>query len=281
METERAARICEPLKDKILLKDRIAELEIGASRVLIIFWHGLGDLIMFLEPYRALQKEYPGVRFTLGLPMGMSYEDVVPDAYFMTGDEVNKDEITSQLPYDLVAKITFPMNEHQQDYTKGEWCCLHELGIEPVCGHAPPPPARSPIVCVSYNITCLPDSANASEEVGKRIWQDILDTGCVPLECHFEHVFHNPVNTKFPFVNATVRGARPLIASLIGLLASARAFVGVVSGPFHVALSVLPPERIMLLEKDFKLRSFTKLGVATADLRNYQGEVKQWLEEMK
>lgn len=270
--------ICEPLKDKVLLKDRLEQL--NPKTVAVCFWHGVGDLIMFLEPYRVLQELYPAVSFKLALPLGLGYEDIVPDAVFVTGDQVNKDEETEKLGFDLFAKITFPMNEFQQEFTKGEFCCIHELGISPVWGHSYVGDAGSPLVAVHYQITCLPDSANPDEKVAEAIWKEILDTGLVPIECHFEHVFHNPVNKKFPFVTCSVRGARPKVSSLVGLIQRAKAFVGVVSGPFHVALSVLPSNRIMLLEKDFKAGSFTKKPIATANLKDYKGEVGAWLKNL-
>ena len=47
-------------------------------------------------------------------------------------------------------------------------------------------------------------------------------------------------------------------------------------------LSILPPQRIFFLEKDFKLESFTKEAdkIARADLKNYQHQVKDWLKTL-
>lgn len=288
--------VCEPMKDGVKLVDRIAEVK--PKRVLLIFWHGLGDLMMFLPVLEAIRlvyshAEYPAppgrspisclrmvqdIAFDLGLPLGLKYEQIVPEAVLLTGEQVN--EKADKLPYDLVVKITFPMNEGQQEYTKGEWCCLHEIGIPPVSGHAELPGIQTRLVAVHFQITCLPDSANPDAATAERVWNDILEAGFVPLEVHFQHVFHNPANTKFPFIDATVRRCRADVGSLVGLIRNAAAFIGVVSGPFHVAVASLPPERVLLLEKDFKRGSFTKLPIATADLRDYRGEVKEFLEAL-
>ena len=271
-----SAAVCEPLKDGVLLTKRIEEVK--PRRVLLIFWHGVGDLVMFLPVYEAVKKAYPDIRFALGVPLGLSYCDLVPDALELTGDEVNV--TTAGLPFDLVAKITFPMNEGQVELTKGEWCCRHEIGIDPVWGHGRLPDHRTPLVAVHFQITCLPDSCNPDRDTAERVWNDVLESGLVPMECHFQHIFHNPVNAKFDFIDASVRRCRPELKSLLGLIQNARAFVGVVSGPFHVALSVLGPDRVLLLEKDFKKECFTKLNVQTANLRNYQGEAKTWLNKL-
>lgn len=268
-------KICYPSKSGIKAVDRLRALPNG-SKVIVLFYHGLGDLIMFLEPYRALKGLFPGMEFSLGLPLGLKYEQIVPDAVLLEGRQFNEGAV--ELPYDLVIILDFPMNEMQTELTKGEWCCRHELGIEPVSGHARLPLIQTRLVAVHFNITCLPDSANPDEATAERVWNNVLEAGYIPLECHFLHVFANPVNKKFPFVDATVRRCRADVASLAGLLQHSAAFVGVVSGPFHVALSVLPPERILLLEKDFKRGSFTKLPIKTADLRDYKSEVKTFLE---
>ena len=280
METLKKALVCEPLKDGIKLVDRIFEAQ--SRNCLLIFWHGVGDLVMFLRPFEALRKAYPWIHFVIGLPGGLTHEEMLQSDFpfqLVNAEEVNN--TPEDLPYDLVAKITFPMNEGQTEYTKGEWCCIHELGIPPVSGHYRLAPGVNRLVAVHFQITCLPDSCNPDRDTAERIWNDILEAGCIPLECHFQHIFHNPVNQKFDFIDASVRRARPRVSSLVGLLQNVGAFVGVVSGPFHAALASLPAERVFLLEKDFKKECFTKLPIATADLRDYKNEVKTWLEGLK
>jgi hypothetical protein len=209
------------------------------------------------------------------LPEGIKYQ-------LLTAEEVNEDEKTKELPYDLVAMITFPMSEGQEALTKGEWCCKHELGIEPVFGHGALSSGVNRLVAVHFQITCLPGSCNPDRDTAERIWNDILEAGWIPLETHFQHLFHNPVNQRFDFVDASVRRARPRVSSLVGLLRTCGAFVGVVSGNFHVALSVLPPGRVLLLEKDFTAPMFTKNNIARVKINPYEaGSVKKWLMELQ
>lgn len=274
------AFVCEPLKDGVKLNKRIEDVKPKA--VLLIFWHGVGDLVMFLNPFRALRREFPYIHFVIGLPGGLTHEELLPDDIpyqLLTAEEVN--ETTENLPYDLVAKITFSMSEGQTELTKAELCATEELGIPPVCGHGKLAPGVNRLVAVHFQITCLPDSCNPDRDTAERVWNDILEAGWIPVETHFQHIFHNPVNEKFDFVDASVRRARPMVSSLVGLLRTCSAFVGVVSGNFHVALAVLPPERVLLLEKDFKRKCFTKINIAHADLRNYNGEVKNFLTSLR
>jgi hypothetical protein len=97
------------------------------------------------------------------------------------------------------------------------------------------------------------------------------------VETNFIHCFANPDNKLFPFVDAHVRGCPARIETLMAFLGACHAFVGTVGGNFHLAISILGPKKVMLLEKDLKREHFTKENIATADLKNYQGEVKNWL----
>lgn len=279
------ARVIEPIHEGIKITEAIEELlkEPMATlkpRVCIVFWHGLGDLLMFLNPYFKLKVSYPQIDFTLAVQRGLGFEEIVPFAWFIDGEDLKS---MASKPYDLVALVHFPMSEGQTKYTKGEWSCVHELGIEPQNGHFSLTNTPNKLVGVHFNITCLPEAANPSEEIAKAVWDDILVAGYTPVETHFEHVFHNPVNKKFDFVNNHVRGWEPRISSLIWFISHLRAFIGVVSGNFHVALATLDCSRIFLLEKHLKLECFTHLPVARASIKDgeYAGEVRKWLEKLE
>ena len=268
-------RIIEPL---LMDKKLSAYLDENTPKsVLIFFWHGLGDLIMFLEPFRKLKELYPEIKFDLALAKGLGQEEIYREALLVEGDETKDFSSDRFKEYDLVVRINFPMNEGQIEFTKGEWCCIHELGIEPVWGHTPIE-SKSRLVACHFQITCLPDSANVPYEVAKKVWFEIKEAGYVPIETLMKHVFHNPVNEKYDFIDRHLRDIEPSITTLAGVLGSCRAFVGGVSGNFHLALSVLPNENICLLEKDFFAPSFTKLPIKRVNVTNYvSGAVKDWL----
>lgn len=251
-------------------------------KVLIAFFHGVGDLVMFRVVFDQLKKVYPDISFHLGICKGLGQEEIVPDAIQLNADWREKAEETDEFDfYDIVFSCNFPMNEGQQELTKGEWCAEKELGIpiEGCAGHKRVECGVNRLVGVHYNITCLPDACNPSYETAKKIWDEIRSLGMIPFETHFQHVFHNPVNSKFDFVDSTARGCIPRLSTLAGLLNLCYAFVGVVSGNFHLALSILPSNKICLLEKDFKLRSFTKKDVCTVNIKDdyKEGSIKEFL----
>lgn len=265
--------IIEPEKQEKKLSSYLDEKKY--KKVLIVFWHGVGDVVQFLNIFDKLKELYPEIHFDIALQKGLDQETMIPDAVLIE----NLDNIEDG--YDLTVLINFPV-EVDPELTKSELCCKNELGIEPVSGHKKLPEFPSPLVAVHFNLTCLPGLANPTKEVAEKIWNEIREAGFIPIECHFHHVFDNPENKMFDFVDSTVRGCQAHISSLIGLLGASRAFIGVVSGPFHTALSVLPPENILYLEKDIALERFTHNKVAKVDLKDYKdGSVKEFLENLK
>lgn len=267
-------KFIEPLKTKEKLK---VYLDTGKYKsVAIFFGHGLGDCIMFQVIFDKLKELYPDIQFKMALQGGLDEETIYPDAIF-----ANSREEAQKLDYDLVAQINFPV-EIDPKLTKMELCCRDELGIEPVSGHKKLPAFPSPLVAVHYNLTCLPGLANPSRDIAEKVWNEIKEAGMIPIETHFSHVFDNPENKIFDFVDCSVRKCQAKISSLLGLLKISRAFIGVVSGPFHCAVSILSPNQILYLEKDIPLERFTHLPIAKADIKNYkEGTVYQFLTKLK
>ncbi|MHA1329623.1 MAG: hypothetical protein ACTSR2_00965 [Candidatus Hodarchaeales archaeon] len=264
----------EPLKQEKKLKDY---LDTGRYKRVALFWgHGIGDSLMFQVILDKLREMYPDIEFRMALPKGLDEEVIYPDAVFVN----SREEAQNLKDFDLVAQINFPL-ETDPNLTKSELCCKTEIGIEPVAGHKKLPEFPSPLVAVHFNLTSLPELANPSEEVAKMIWEEIKSRGAIPIETHFEHCFHNPVNKRFEFVNRHVRDCKPRIKSLIGLIQHCQAFIGCVSGNFHVALSTLPPDRICYLEKKIPVKRFTHLPIKTIKVEEYKdGSVAEWLKSI-
>lgn len=272
-------RVIDLQEEGVLLSNEIIE----AEKVLLFFWHGLGDVIMFLGVYEKLKQLYPDKQIDIALAGGIGQEDVIPNALFVSGEETNDFSAERFQEYDLVARTNFPCNEHQIEYTKAQWCCMHELGIDPlsispVGGHRPPEVIENKIVGVHFQITCRPDLANIPYDVAKKVWEEIQEAGFVPIETLMRHPFHNPVNEKYDFIDCHIRECQAQVSTLAGILQSCRAFIGGVSGNFHLALTILPPESIILLEQELLAPSFTQLPITRVNTKEYNdGTVREWL----
>jgi hypothetical protein len=220
-----------------------------------------------------------------------SYPETTIDLYLECGQE----EIFESYPekdsteHDIIFSLDFPMSEGS-GILKAEKCARDELGIEYLDELRPEfeldetdlaYQENSPFVAVHFHGTALPGSVGCPEETARVIWQDIIDAGKIPIECHFEHVFHNPVNAKFGFVDNNVRKCRANLKNLIGLIQHSFAFVGVASGCFVTALNVAP-ERTLLIEKNHKLKDYTRdirpSSMAMNEIK--QGDVCKWIKSL-
>ena len=255
----------ENFKDK-----KLVEYLKDGQKVLILYHCGWGDLISFMVPYNKLKELYPKVQFTL-------YLENDQDKIFPSVNKIEEEK------YDLVFSPNFPMGEGS-GLTKAENCCVKEFGIPPVSGVIDLPKRKSPIVLVHFQGTALPNQINCSSEIAEKIWNEILETGLVPLETHWIHGFANPFNKKYNFINRDVRDCKANLGNLIGLVQHSFAFVGVLSGPAITALSVLP-NHSFILEKDYKLTDYVKEDfvnrnrIKHINIANYQeGMTHRWLE---
>jgi hypothetical protein len=264
-------RFIDPAKGDRLLTCYLNE---DVKRVLIVFIHGVGDVVMFIEVFKAIRTLYPGIHFDLGLAKELDQNNIYPCAVMLDPDWKLQ---VANMNYDLVFQSRFPMEDSQRPMvTKAEICCEKELGIQPIAEY--PQLIPKEIVAVHFHSTAVPELASAPETAARRIWAEIALAGFIPVETHFEHVYHDPANTRFAFVDHHVRDWPARLDTLMALLGAADAFVGVASGNFHLALSILGPSRVMFLEKSLKVTQFTKANVATAKLDGYHGEVLTWLE---
>jgi hypothetical protein len=237
------------------------------QRVLLRFGHGWGDTQMFIPVFELLKKAYPAIHFDLYVESGQ--EEIFESIK-------NKDDPN----YDYVFSLDFPMAEGSPE-TKLEKCCKEELGIEP--------PLNTklyfnnyvnPFVAVHFHGTALPEAVGCPEEVAQRIWGEITEAGFIPIECHYEHIFHNPANAKYGFITRHVRDIPARLSGLIGLIQHCGAFIGVASGPLITAFNIMP-EKTLFLEKNHKFENYYRYPIAKVNVLDYRdGSVKNWLQEV-
>ena len=247
------------------------------KKVLLPCWHGVGDIAMFNAPLTYWRNRYPGIKIDVGLANGLQEEAIVSGVNLLNGDWK---ETVKSTDYDLVFSCHMPLEDiNNSNFTKAEVCCVEELGIPPVCGHLKI--KRKNLVGVHFHNTSVSWLTNPSEEVANKVWNEIVEAGCVPVETLFQHAFYNETSKKFSFTDNHVRNWTARLDTCISLLGACDYFIGVVSGNFHLALSLLDYDKVCLLEKDLKVGHFTKLPVKGIDIKNYKdGDVKSWLVSM-
>jgi len=255
-------------------RDKIADIlrKEKPQRVCLIFWHGLGDLVMFIPCLEQLRKLFPDIEIDLALQKGVGQEYLAPDAILISNANQDIDG------YDFTFQIHFPMVEHMKGlWTKAEWCCMQELGIDRVSYYPQLPQGQSKLVACHFQATALPKPINPDEATAKQIWQEIIDAGFIPIESLFKHTYFNPVNKKFDFIDSHVRAVPASIEKLIGLLQSCFASICVASGNLPISLSIMP-QRTIYLEKEYPIACYTKEKIASVNINDYKkGSVKECL----
>ena len=265
-------QIIEPLKTDKKLVEYLTE---DVKKVGVVFFHGVGDCVQFMTSFDKLKALYPKIQFDLMIQNGLGEEVLFPEA-IQTGIT----EIQEMHEYDYIFLVHFPV-ETDPTCTKSELCCKTELGITATTGHKKLPVYPSKLIGLHFFNTALPDVFNTPPEIAEKVWNEVLDAGFVPIELAFQHVFHNPVNAKYPFIDCTVRRAKADLKTLLGLIEACAGIICSVSGPLHLALAN-HPERVFYLDKGVPITRFTYYPVPTVNVNNYQeGKVRMWLNELR
>jgi hypothetical protein len=249
--------VVTPYQANIRVKPHIAAN--GFTRVAIVFLHGLGDTLMFRSVFSALCSELPHVRFSLFLLE--SQEPLIDGARAWAGME----KIAG---CEVAYVIEFAMTEGTNQ-KKAERCAILELGLDAQRHDIVPLSLNANrLVAVHFQSTALPDSVNPSIDVCRKIYDILISRNYLPIEVHFEHIFHNPRNSRFDWFETTVRRHRPTIEKLYSLIANARFFVGVASGPFVMALAIAP-KKVIFLKKEFDACHYTSAQLRTVDIKRF------------
>lgn len=233
------------------------------SRVLIVFWHGVGDTLMFLPLYDFLKNHFPDLRFDLGLLPGVGQAEfldalALPEAEFLAN-------------HDAAFVISFPMVEGGEGQTKTEYCCRAELGLEPpACGFGLPTIklVQNRLVGMHLQGTCLPGSTNPDDPTAKIMWEDLRSAGFVPLDLHFVHAFHNPANAPFVWASRNCRDLRPDLQTLQMLIDRCAVVVAVASGPF-VLSAAINRHKTVYLQKHHHIGCYMRDFQNVIDLQAY------------
>jgi hypothetical protein len=237
---------------------------------LIAFGHGWGDTLMFLKIYEEIKKKWSAIEWELYVESGQ--EKVIRSAkHWSEGD------------YDFIFHIHYPMGEGSGN-TKNATCCREEIGMEPVEGIFKINKRYvSPFVAVHFQGTALPDAVNCPQDKVQIIWESIVELGMIPIEAHFVHMYHNPINKKYSFIDCTVRGVKARLQNLISLIQHSYAFIGVGSGPLVTALSIMPKKTLMI-ESQYKLSDYIPAKESTTNYIHHKDITKEkitgWLRSL-
>ena len=248
-------------------------------KVLIRFdipYKGMGDCVMFMPLYERLKVLYPYVEFSL-------YTVSSQQDYF--GDNYHQD-----MKFDYVFYLTFyeyNMYDDTGRMSKPEICCVKELGI-PFTADIEftwrPKNTYSRFIGVSFQCNSDPRT-NVHPDTAKIIWDCIKFENMIPIEITFTHPQFNKVNQPFPFIDLSLRNSPATIENAVSAIASCRAFVGVNTGTFCVAVSMFP-ERVLQLNTGKPFTPYKRINPINSILTGLPfkfpvEEFKRWIRCMR
>lgn len=246
------------------------------KRILLKFYHGLGDAIAFyVNCLPRLEMEFPKREFSIELQPG---QEVISDCVVINPDEND---------YDLSVFIMFPCAEWEPGLeTKAEKCGRVELGI--IIPEDDPEyynleffeDLTSPFVGVHF-VSTSNDGLCCPEPCARLIWEKIEKSGLIPIDTHFRHEIATIDRKIFAWERRNVQNVRPTVEKLFGMMKHLGGFAGVASGNFWTALCCLEPEKILFINTEFPVRKLTHIPIRQIKAKDPDEDViDAWLYEI-
>jgi ADP-heptose:LPS heptosyltransferase len=259
----------------------IREIQRIRGRSLFIFDHGLGDLINFLPVWHEF-IEQSGMRPTLGSSAKRQFEYIYPGI-------LNIDKSFDKRKWQYIYKILYPDPKNtaipidiSDEPAKPYICAYYELGMKE-------------FTWKPYQMTNRYKVENSKRigvhlfghtgmhkkfcpvEVAEKIWQEIIDAGYEPFECHMTPDFAD----EYPdFVEAdsmdcltpdcSLRYEKADLSKMIEEIGKCRFFIGVDSGPIYLASALLGVDYIIGLENQKKHNNFLPKHIITVPVLGYK-----------
>jgi hypothetical protein len=211
------------------------------------------------------------------------FSSTVIDLYLANGQEEFWKVFNYSDEYDYIFEIGFPCSENTQPLiSKPQYCCMQEIGIDYNTISSKNvyfPHVKSPLVVVHFQSTNGPGHLSCPLEIAQEIWREIREYGLIPFECHFLHNYANPANKKYEFIDNNVRNYKSSVDNLVGLLLASRAFIGVLSGPFHLAYQIMRKNTLFLENRHRLETCIVDPRLPRVNVNSYTaGDITKWLK---
>lgn len=231
-------------------------------KVCIVFPHGLGDVVMFRPVLEKLRRTYPDALI-----------------HFMPRDSYPEfDDHSDDIDYDVAFWLDYYVATAGVDFTKNDLCCSQELGISPPLTDLPEAKGgyRSPWVGIGCtSISCSNLNTPTAWEA-RQVNEGVLEAGFIPVDTAMVsngHVFERPSPMA-----CSLRKVEGTYAKLAGVIERCHAFIGTISGAYHVAQSLLPGRTLMLCPRAGEWRRLYRNAPVHMNLRDVTKEsIRDWL----
>lgn len=258
----------------------IKEIQRKTGRSLFIFDHGLGDLINFMPVWYEFIKQ-AGITPELGSSAKRQFNLIVPSI-------LSVDKSFNKRKYSYIYKILYPDPKNSSipidisdEPAKPYICAYYELGLneftwKPYQMFNKFFDKHSRRVGVHLFGHTGMDKKFCPVDVAEQIWQEIIEAGYEPFECHMTPDFAD----EYPdYIEAelmdcltaecSIRYEKADLAKMIREIGKCKFFIGVDSGPIYLASALLGTDYIIGLENQKKHNNFIPKHIVTVPVLNY------------
>jgi hypothetical protein len=286
------------------------------GKVLLIFDHGIGDIVEFLDLYVTLKEAYPKWTFNIGHHPSLDYTNLHPDIIKISDlnkefvipygssivqgvDNVffryNMKELSKK--YKIIANIRYcdfrhPSTKPDQiiNRSKNEMCAFVEIGWDNVKLKTHTfnfDLDNKDSKQVVYHFAGHTDKSIKipNENIQAAIWKEIVDAGYQPFDVHINSS-SNIVFSKVPlpsFIDEkySIRNKPMHPDLLLDVVKKSKYCVGVLSGPLHLCNRVYGSENCFGVQGQFKISNYisSPTPMDHIDIATYiPGKIYQWLK---
>ena len=264
----------------------------SSTRPLLIFEHGLGDLINYLPVHRELCKQTKK-NISIASSAKRQFHLIVSSIISLDGS----DNLRSK--FDYIYKVhypdssnSFPPIELHDESAKPYLCAYYELGMDefswtPFRMQNQSRINNSKRVGVHLFGHTGMQTKFCPNEVAELIWQEIIDAGYEPYEVHMIPNFAKEYSKEdigcheLSLVNKnnSLRFEKPDLARMIEETGKCKYFIGIDSGPIYLASALLGPECIIGLTNMKRHDHFYPKHISTVNVGQYKsGSIYQSLK---
>lgn len=247
-------------------KVRLASLLQPGMKVCVVFPHGMGDVVMFRPVLEKLKREYPHTTIHM-----MTKPDFGP-----------LDDHDEDLEYDLAFWIEYYCTTAANPtITKNMLCCITELGISPPITDRPSAPTgfKSPWVGIGCTSICCSNQNTPSVFEAKQLNKGVLDAGFIPVDTAM--VSSGYVFEGESYMACSLRGVEGTYEKLAGVIERCFAFIGTISGAYHVAQAIMPERTLMLCPRAGEWQRLYRFAPPHINIRDITAEkITEWLQSL-
>ena len=240
----------------------LASVVRDGMKVCLVFLHGLGDIVMFRPVLEHLRSVYPGTVFHL----------MVKPEY------PELDDHDERIVYDVAFFLDYFVSKDMRGTTKNDLCCMLELGVKPPLGDRPKAPGgfRSPWVGIGCTSVSSRETFAPSAWEAKQINDGVIESGFIPLDTAM--MAKPGYFTRRSPMAVDLRSVPGTYSKLAGIIERCHAFIGTISGAYHVAQSLLPGRTLLLCPRAGEWRRLYRNAPLHVNMRDITKEViRDWL----